>query len=530
MELKNFVQKYSERTTDGPYAGANGVYVIAPSCPAQFWDGEKCGNNVPKNVKIGRASGEHGFATKSKGRLQSYRTYWPNGVTVHAVLITPSFDPTVHTYKDEALRREVTLRRIFQHKNLSGFGSNGHGKDNGTGKLGSEWIRLTPSQIMNYLIAAGPVRNSRDQLYGCTRDACQRVDIEHVSRNTTRLSSVVNALEYVLRYERDGRTVGIPGRPAVLPRTFLHALRQKSHPLHKYVTLLQSNINKDDQRARARIDDKKQREINAILATRQRMTRAQTRQQQKRVKYIKKREPRNLAAIRPSEEWLRAKKQKITPRNTVEQPNTNQTLTHREVYDREKKETAALHFCTRGKVLQTFSQQKYVHVDVTGDGRCYFYAIMKALDFPLRDGAGHVTNALDALNYIDPHRRDIWEQFIRNGNFGDPIDVLFDSVKLVKMLYAKGILYIVRIKRTRKDLKQVKSYVNDPTREIQKHGYEVYQIISNGSLKLLPELATEKRRSQSTVKFQKAFDKNKIITFVWVQVNGHPHYEIVLPK
>ena len=51
----------------GPWTGANGVYVVSPACPTEFWEGERCGNKEPQNVKIGKASGENGFAAKGKG-------------------------------------------------------------------------------------------------------------------------------------------------------------------------------------------------------------------------------------------------------------------------------------------------------------------------------------------------------------------------------------------------------------------------------------------------------------------------------
>ena len=83
---------------------------------------------------------------------------------MHAILRTQNFDSTVHTVKDEALKRETTLRRIFKAHKLSGFGADGRGRNNGTRKLGSEWIRLTPDKIMNYLIAAGPLRHPKGQV------------------------------------------------------------------------------------------------------------------------------------------------------------------------------------------------------------------------------------------------------------------------------------------------------------------------------------------------------------------------------
>ena len=51
MELSKFIEKYSQREAGKPWIGANGLYVITPSCPTNFWGGEKCDRKIPKQVK-----------------------------------------------------------------------------------------------------------------------------------------------------------------------------------------------------------------------------------------------------------------------------------------------------------------------------------------------------------------------------------------------------------------------------------------------------------------------------------------------
>lgn len=585
MELTNFVKKYSGRggALGTPWAGANGVYVVSPACPTQFWEGERCGNNVPMNVKIGKASGENGFATADgKGRLQAYRTYWPNGVTVHAVLITPSFDRTVHTYKDEALKRETTLRRIFNKLGLVGFGSNGHGGDNGTRHLGSEWIHLTPSKMMNFLIAAGPYRHANDKLYGCTKDKCERVHTEKVSRNVTRLNNVVNKLQYVLEDEKKGKKLGVRGRPVVLPRTILEAAQKKTHPLHIYSDLLVSNVNTEVMLAQRRLANRKLRKVQAAEArvAAERLTRAQRKVERQRIKDIQKKEPRDLAAIRPTIEFNIAKEVRRTgkqpikkttrkggkPRAPPRAPPLDQdalnTLKrhphHRRRYNTEKKATARLLYpeldspdsednspppsCPRSVVLHRYSN--YTYFDVTGDGRCYFYSIIKALGLPLYMGVGKKTNTnrfVQAHTYFNPSRQAYWKKELQKAEWHDPIDVLYDSLKMTRALHDRGILYVAKLVRTRRDLSQVHAYMLDPIAQIRHSDSDgIYKIQDDGSFRYIPQLKARLRKNQNihkTAAFKKAFREGRVVTFVWRNIPHQPrlphqprHYEVIIPN
>lgn len=621
MELTDFREKYGSNggPPGTPWGGAQGVYVVSPACPTQFWEGEQCGNNVPRNVKIGKASGENGFMNANgKGRLRHYRTYWPNGVTVHAVLVTPSFDRTVHTVKDEAMNRETTLRRIFKTLGLVGFGSDGRGGDNGTRHLGSEWIHLTPSQIMNYLIAAGPYRHTNDKLYGCTKNKCERVDVVKVSRNVTRLNNVVESLKYVLRDERNqGKKLGIRGRPVVLPRTIINAAKNKSHPLHIYSDLLVSNVNKEMNLAQRRLANRKKREVNAAEAkiAGERLTRVQRQVKRKRLNAKRKGEPRNIAAIRPTYGTnvamkLRAAVTQPGVRKPIERfiaepahqaavrqagvglarttkkrgrgagavaaerakkpPKVNQDAlntikrhpNHRQRYNFEKKAVARRLYANlagnqpssdvpesppspvartnscplRGTVL--YEYPNYTYFDVTGDGRCYFYAVIKALGDPLHRGMGRKSNTnrfVTAENYFNPARQIYWKRRLKNAAFHDPIDVLYDSVRMGLALRDRGILYVAKLVRTLRDFSQVHAYMLDPMAQIRQSVSDgIYIITNDGSIRLIPELSARYRKNQDpekTAAFNMAFREGRVVTFVWRNIPRLPtHYEVIIPK
>lgn len=570
MQLATFVRKYGNEdgNPETPWAGANGVYVVSPSCPAQFWEGERCGNNTPKNVKIGKASGFHGFASAdgSKGRLRHYRTYWPNGVTVHAVLITPSFATTVHTIKDNAVIRETTLRRIFKKRKLTGFGANGRGGSNGTDGLGSEWIHLPPGEIMNYLIAAGPMTHPTDKLYDCRKNACERVNLNKVSRNATRLMSVVKALEYVSEDNKSGKRVGIKGRPVVLPRTIVEAAREKKHPLHKYAHRLKANVNLEYRGAEQRVAQKKQNKIRATEIRLNEKTRGQKLAKQKKLDTLKKREPRNLAAIRrpygvlvaEARKALQAKKspaKRTRPFDNKEVETMKRHPNHRVRYNIEKNAAARLLFGTNPnasppgspnsgspcdtavKVLHRYPN--YTYYDVTGDGRCYFYAIIKALGLPLRNGVGEKKNTnhfVEQVGYFNPTRRQYWKNELKAARWHDPINVLVDSIELTRALRnQRGIIYIAKVNRTRRDLGQVHKYMLDPIYQVrQSTANGVYKIQENGELHLVAELTGKLRSNINKEKaddFKKAFREGRVVTFIWRNIPGEPnHYEIIVPK
>ena len=605
MELTTFIKKYSspKRPAGTPWSSANGVYVVSPACPTEFWEGERCGTNVPRNVKIGKASGEFGFAdARNKGRLPLYRTYWPNGVTVHAVLTTPSFDRTVHTIEDQALKRETTLRRIFHNRGLTGFGSNGQGGDNGTGHLGSEWIHLTPSEIMNYLIAVGPIRHAHDHVYGCTKQKCQLVNIDKVSRNVSRLSGIVKSLEYVLEDEKKHKKLGVKGRPVVLPRTILEADKNPNHDLHAYSHLLKSNVNMEYERSKRRIADAQQKKANEAdrKLNNQRLTRVKRQVRRKRVAAMRKAEPRNVAAIRPSfgmdvamaradakkrPGGVRKRPERFVPGSSQDRPPTvrdrkaaakprddqnrdaQSTLKrhphHRRHYNVKKRAVARALFggldpnsspksptdspndspqscpraLTKSDVLYHYAN--YTYFDVTGDGRCYFYAIVKALGLPLYQGVGRkgdLDRFFDDHNYFDSTKRRYWMAHTKSAAYHDPIDVLHDSAKMAKMLRRRrDIVYVAKLVRTRNDRSQVDAYMMDPIAQVRQAKSDgIYHINTEGAVTLIPGLTARLRKNRDEEKsaaFKAAFRDGRVVTFVWRNVPGMaPHYEVIIPN
>lgn len=597
MELTDFRKKYGRPggPPGTPWGGANGVYVVSPACPTQFWEGERCGNYTPSNVKIGKASGVDGFVSADgKGRLRHYRTYWPNGVTVHAVLTTPSFDSTVHTVKDVALQRETTLRRIFKHIGLVGFGSNGRGGDNGTSHLGSEWINLTPNKIMNYLLAAGPIRHANDHLYGCTPDKCELVSIDKVSRNVTRLNDVVKSLEVVLD---DEKKLGVRGRPIVLPQSIIHAAKKKTHRLHTYADLLVSNVNKEMQLAQRRLANRKKREVNSAEAkiADARLTRFQRQVKRKRLDAMKKRQPRNIAAIRPSygmdvamtlkrpgearrpiERFIaepapaakrpvgtaakRPRKSNQDALNTIKKyprhrqryPPTARKKKARLLFENQDQNdlSAELSDETPGRVSRNpaasraksceakgvvlYDYSKYTYFDVTGDGRCYYYAILKALGSPLYRGLGKLSNTINTIKYFSPTREKIWKTRLNQATFQDPIDVLYDSVEMCRALLSRGILYITKVVRTSRDFSEIHEYMRDPIAQIRKTATDAIYKINDNGIQMIPELTARLRKNKDSVKtaaFKRAFADGRVVSFVWRNIRGLPaHYEVIIPK
>lgn len=303
MDLETFQKLYGSKKST-PYAGANGVYIVSPSCPTRFWQGERCGNRVPVNVKIGKASGKQGFI----GRLRDYLTYWPQGVTIHAILVTPSFDELWHTYKDEALKRETTLKRILAKKKLTGYGANGKGKRNGTeGIRGSEWVHARPDEVMKYMNAVGPMVNRWDRLYGCSSKACLPVDYKTAMREGTRLHSLVRPLGEVLH---DEKATGVPGRPVVVTRAIREAAARRGHPLHPFAHRLVTNIEESERLARVRLEQqlerRKRREQAQADAARTRADKRKLKLKQARAAGGR-REPRDLAAVRNTLDFAAAR-------------------------------------------------------------------------------------------------------------------------------------------------------------------------------------------------------------------------------
>jgi hypothetical protein len=359
MDSQKFLELYKKKgmgARSHPWAGATGLYMVAPSCPANFYDGESCINPVPKNVKIGKATGVGGLAS----RISSYSTYWPHGTTVHAVMITPSYDEKYGTIRDYASARETTLKRVLRSPEVDalGFGSNGKGGKNGSEKVvNSEWVRMEPSELIRYFDAIGPMRHPRDRLYTCNTNECLEVprgmpstEIRQTraatltraaarARGVPSPSAAANwkALEAVLKNEAN---LGIPGRPVVLTKAARLAAMQSDHPLHKWASQLVKNQTKEEQLAQRRLQDRadyRQKKADKELQEKLKgiLSRAATRRIEKEYKKYKRAQaklPRDLDAIQNTVAFRYAPKQ-LRKETIPTRPRTTRPRTTRRKVD-----------------------------------------------------------------------------------------------------------------------------------------------------------------------------------------------------
>lgn len=453
MDYETFVERYADVKSD-PWVGSLGVYIVSPKCPTGFPPGgEQCGNRVPKDVKIGKATGRGGFRT----RLKSYYTYWPGGLLVHGLLTTPSMDERYFTYKNHATRRETTLKRVLVEKKLTGFGPS-----NGTEKLGSEWVHAPPAEVMPIL---EQIAEAKDKLYGCTEAGCVRVPKTPaaVNRDTRALRKVVSEKRVVR--SKSGK-VGDVGVPVVRTRQLSEALRKRTDPLHRRAAAIATAQNKTVTEATERLDELTQRKVALAGA-----------------------------------------------------PNGPQ----REL----RNATCRL----RGRTIKQYSSPPYTHQDVTGDGRCYFYAVLRAIGLPLT-GAGARSNTHTGLDYVDSHARQAWKNKLDSATFGDPIDVLQNATKMRKAMHdGRGIKYVVKIRRSRKSDEQIAEYLRDPIAFVRAQTEASIWSLRPRAIRYINALSKPGGGSSGEGQFRAAFAKGEVFTFIWRNIRGEPkHYELILPS
>lgn len=438
MEYDAFIERYGDKKQK-PWAGALGVYIVSPKCPTGFENEggykEECGNNVPKNVKIGKATGRGGFKT----RFKTYYTYWPQGLMVHGLLVTPSFDQRWFTYKDHATKRETTLKRVLTKKNLIGFGP-----ANGTERLGSEWVRGTPAKIMPFL---NSVAKGNDVLYGCTREACRPVSRRaHVTRQHAVLQELVDELRPP---ESANSRTGGRGKPRVMTRQTTKAARPRAaDPIKPRANALVAALDRELGSAKARI----------------------------------------AACPRRSGHMLKA-------------------------------------------YPATSTRAAYAHQDVSGDGNCYFYAVLRALGLPLTAG-GRTSDALDALSYFDDERtRRKWKRMLERGTWADPVDVLLDSIKMRRHLWSRGIRYVVKLERSRPGPSDIDAFMRSPLAAIRGRANNSVFVLT--ATELLYSEALSKQTPavpEASAAFKAAHSDGRIVGFVWRNVVDEPaHYELIVP-
>ena len=655
MDSKKFLELYENKGVPRggrgrPWAGATGLYMVAPSCPANFYDGETCKNPVPKNVKIGKASGKGGLGS----RIASYSTYWPAGTTVHAVMITPSYDEKYGTIRDYALARETTLKRVLRSPGVDalGFGSNGKGGQNGSEKVASsEWVRMQPSELIRYFDAVGPKRHPGDRLYTCNSNQCLQVSGDMApKRRKTRVSrasplSIMEgtnwkALEAVLKNESE---LGIPGRPVVLTKAARDAAMQPDHEFHKWAVQLITNQTKQNQLAQRRLEDKADyRRKKADNERKEKMrgvlSRAATRRLERQYEKYKRKNPlpRDLAAVQNTVAFRYAPKQLGTPtrpraprasrtkpsvggverarsssarkeqvrlkdafafdtlgvhlraatsdpspmsapslgeqypnqrihynrarnatRKRVHWPMDNERLPlklENAIYERTlnegefppdpartRQKTAkgaskkkhspvrAIRACPlmSNSVIKQYSD--YTHHDVTGDGRCYFYVILKALGMKLT-GEGGAECDLERFfknnSYFNPRNKRTVQRQVRKGTFGNPEMVVHYSPAIRKLLWDRKIRYIATIQKSKKKPIAVDDYIQDPLRHLVQ-----LSKLHGPSTSFRLQTFTAKEFPSQKAAFIRATAKNQVITFVHQNYPiGSEHFTVIIPR
>jgi len=650
MDSKKFLELYENPGgRDQPWAGATGLYMVSPSCPANFYDGETCNNPVPNNVKIGKAPGQKGLA----GRIGSYSTYWPAGTTVHAVMITPSHDRKYGTIRDYATARETTLKRVLRSPGVDalGFGSNGKGGKNGSEKVvTSEWVRMQPSELIRYFDAVGPKRHPGDRLYTCNSNQCLQVprDMAPKRRQTrvSRASSLSSmeginwkALEAVLKNESE---LGIPGRPLVLTRAAKSAAVQPSLGLvHKWAVQLITNQTRQNQLAQRRLEDKADyRRKKADNERKEKMrgvlSRAATRRLEREYEKYKRKNPlpRDLAAVQNTVAFRYAPKQLGTPtraraprasrtkpsvggverarsssarkeqvrvkdafafdtlgvhlraatsdpspmsapslgdqypnqrihynrarsatRKRVHWPMDNDRLPlelENAIYEgahapnegefpQRRQKTAkrapkkahspvrAIRACPlmRNSVIKQYSD--YTHHDVTGDGRCYFYVILKALGMKLTGEGGAVCDLerfFKNNSYFNPRNKRTLQRRVRNGTFGNPEQVVYYSPAIRKFLWDRNIRYIATIQKSKNKPNAVDDYIQEPLR----HLVQLSKLHGPSTSFRLQTFTAKEFPSQKQA-FIDATAKKQVITFVHKNYPlGSEHFTVLIPS
>lgn len=462
MDYETFVERYADVKSD-PWVGSLGVYIVSPKCPTGFPPGgEQCGNRVPKDVKIGKATGRGGF----RSRLKSYFTYWPGGLLVHGLLTTPSMDERYFTYKNHATRRETTLKRVLAEKKLTGFGPS-----NGTEKLGSEWVHAPPAQVMPLL---EQIAEPKDKLFGCTQAGCVLVPKRQPRTRANRDLRDLVADKRVVR-SKSGE-VGDVGVPVVRTRQLSKALRKRTDPIHRRAAAIGNAQNQTVATAVERLDELTQRKV--ALAG---------------------------APNGPQKE-----------RNSRELRNATCRL--------------------RGRTIKRYLSPSYTHQDVTGDGRCYFYAVLRAIGLPLSgpSGGGGRSNANAALEYFDSNTRQEWKAKLDSATFGDPLNVLQNAAAMRKAMYNdRGIKYVVKIRRSRTNDVQIAEYLRDPIAFVRAQDDASIWSLRPRAIRYIDALSKPGGQAAGAEgQFRTAFQGGNVITFIWRNVRGQgaPHYELIIPS
>ena len=300
MDLEVFLEKYKDPKEGQIWAGSLGVYVVSPKCPAGFSRVEQC-DEFPKKVKIGKTLGQSGF----KGRLSTYKTYWPIGLRVWSILRVDSYDPKYHTYRDLATPRETALKRSLEKSR--GFEKYRKGSQ-------SEWVRLEPGQVLKHLEA---VARPGDEVYSCLGDECRII-------KPRGMPGVPLTRRGAIASPNKSLALGDRGLPRVRTRRAIRLAGDIDHPeqVGMFARLEKQQEDLDQKRATLalRMDSAERRKQRRALEAAERRvqkslvrTRQQTRSlaraaERARTKRTQPRtgraEPRDLAALRPNRGYL----------------------------------------------------------------------------------------------------------------------------------------------------------------------------------------------------------------------------------
>jgi hypothetical protein len=317
------------------------------------------------------------------------------------------------------------------------------------------------------------VAEGKDRLYGCTQAGCVLVPrAETRTRAGRALQDMV--AEKRRKYSKSGE-VGDIGAPVVRTRQLSEALRDRRDPLYKRAAAIAGAQNKAALAAEERLDELTERKVALAGA-----------------------------------------------------PNGPQ----KERDERELQQTICR---LRGRTIKQYSSPSYTHQDVTGDGRCYLYAVLRAIGLPLSgpSGAGAKANAMGALRYFDAGARKRWEIKFKDGEFADPLDVLENAAKMRESMYSdRGIKYVVKLMRSKNGHEQIAKFMGDPLASVRAQPEASIWSLRPRMLRYIRSLSTASSKAAAAEKeFRTAFRDGKVIVFVWRNIRGQPrHYELILPS
>ena len=178
----------------------------------------------------------------------------------------------------------------------------------------------------------------------------------------------------------------------------------------------------------------------------------------------------------------------------------------------------------------------YIHHDVTGDGRCYFYVLLKALGMQLANQKGAVANLerfFKNNHYFTPRNKRQLERAVKNGTFGNPETVIDYSPAIRNLLWDRNIRYIATIQMTRETPKAVDEYMENPMSHLiqlsslNNHPTKTKTKVKLVELKSFTELQYPKERRA----FINATARKQVITFVHKNYPvGSEHFTVIIPS